>query len=408
MPKKKKASFFDDDKEESSSSDSSFPPGQNDSVPAFIPPPNSSPFQNQSNFQNPINQNIPPQSNFPNQGQGTIHQTNQQAGPVDQMTMLTQMMTTFQSMLSAGAMPQQWSSSTPFQQSEEMQEAIPHDIILPKTLERGIIAQKGLDVHPLYSKLFLTHENELLNGLPMGCTITLTGPAYSGKTRSALEMMINAVMKGIKTAYVVAEEGFFDTKGSGRNDLFSRFLQIAVEITGMSESEFRDKCDDLYVIIPAQYHLGKTWGDFIKDYRYVIEDLGCKFTIIDSINMLDPSKLNTVDNLNALKTYCHEKGVTSVVIGQVKDTGLPQGGEALFHTSEVSLHIYEKSMTSKAEAETWGSEYRQSIFLIEARSKVCHTVGFPIKINMHYKGLIRADENQPNKNDFPTGFWDKD
>ena len=54
------------------------------------------------------------------------------------MTLLTQMMNTFQSMMSAGAMPQQWSSSTPFQQSEPQQEAIPHDIILPKTLERGI------------------------------------------------------------------------------------------------------------------------------------------------------------------------------------------------------------------------------------------------------------------------------
>ena len=320
--------------------------------------------------------------------------------------MLTQMMTTFQSMLSAGAMPQQWSSSTPFQQTESVQEAIPHDIILPKTLERGIVVQEGLDVHPLYSKLFLQKEGTILHGLPKGCTITLTGPAYSGKTRSALEMMIRAITQGIKTAYVVAEEGFFDNQGSGRNDLFSRFLQIAEYITGMSEQEFREKYDDMYVIIPAQYHLGKTWADFIKDYRYVVEEMDCKFTIIDSINMLDPSKLNTVDNLNALKTYCHEKGVTSVVIGQVKDTGQPQGGEALFHTSEVSLHIYEKSMTSKAEAEQWGSEYRQSILLIEARSKVCHALNFPVKVTFKENGLIRADESQPDKSNFPDGFWD--
>ena len=400
MPKKKKPSFFDDDKEPVSKDDSAYPPESGDDFPSF--PQQSNPFQNQPSQQSIPSQSMPPAGQQGSQGQPTQNPT----GQIDQMTMLSQMMTTFQSMLSAGAMPQQWSSSTPFQQNEPVQEAIPHDIILPKTLERGIVAQEGLDVHPLYSKLFLEQEGKILHGLPKGCTITLTGPAYSGKTRSALEMMIRAVQQGIKTAYVVAEEGFFDSQGSGRNDLFSRFLQIAEYITGLSEKEFREKYDDMYVIIPAQYHLGKTWADFIKDYRYVIEEMGCKFTIIDSINMLDPSKLNTVDNLNALKTYCHEKGVTSVVIGQVKDTGQPQGGEALFHTSEVSLHIYEKSMTSKAEAETWGSEYRQSILLIEARSKVCHTIGFPLKINFKENGLVRADESQPDKNNFPEGFWD--
>ena len=399
MPKKKKASFFDDDSDLPSSKDSSYPPDSNESIPPFTQ--SSSPFQNQS---------IQPeqQSSFSSTGQPeAISQFSQQpANQVDQMTLLSQMMTTFQSMLSAGAMPQQWSSSTPFQQVEEVQESTPHDIIIPKTLERGIIVQEGLDVHPLYSKLFMANKHELLHGIPKGCTITLTGPAYTGKTRSALEMMVRAIMKGIKTAYVVAEEGFFDVNGSGRNDLFSRFLQIAEYISGLSEKEFREKYDDMYVVIPAQYHLGKTWADFIKDYRYVVEEMGCHFTIIDSINMLDPSKLNTVDNLNSLKTYCHEKGVTNVVIGQVKDTGLPQGGEALFHTSEVSLHIYEKSMTSKAEAEAWGSEYRQSIYLIEARSKVCHTVGLPVKINFKDNGLVRADDSQPNKNDFPAGFWE--
>lgn len=403
MPKKKKASFFDEEKDESKPDESAYPPGSGNDISQSPSSFQNQPFQQSSPFQTSDQaSNVPPQSQL-----GTQGQTGQQpAGQVDQMAMLTQMMNTFQSMLSAGAMPQQWSSSTPFQQAEDAQEPIPHDIILPKTLERGITTQKGLDVHPLYSKMFLENENTMLPGLPKGCTITLTGPAYSGKTRSALEMMVRAVMKGIKTAYVVAEEGFFDTNDSGRNDLFSRFLQIAEYISGMSESEFREKYDDMYVVIPAQYHLGKTWADFIKDYRYVVEEMGCKFTIIDSINMLDPSKLNTVDNLNSLKTYCHEKGVTSVVIGQVKDTGQPQGGEALFHTSEVSLHIYEKSMTSKAEAENWGSEYRQSILLIEARSKVCHTVSFPVKVNFKDNGLIRADATQPNQADFPKGFWD--
>lgn len=370
MAKKKREGFFDENDKEN--------------LPENMPPGDTDPF--------------PPISN---QGLST-GQSN------DPMSMMTQMMQTMQSMMQAGAMPQQWASSSPFQPSGEIEtpDTIPHDIILPKTLERGITAQEGLDLHPLYSKLFLKDTKNGLNGIPKGCTITLTGPAYSGKTRSALEIVINAVQNGIKTAYVVAEEGFYDDGTSGRNDLFSRFLQMAEVNTGMKADKFREKYDEDYVIIPNQYHLGKTWADFIKDYRYAVEELGCRLTIIDSINMLDPSKLNTVDNLNALKTYNHEKGITCIVIGQVKDSGVPQGGEALYHTSEVSIHIYEKSMTSKAEAEQWGSNYRDTIYLISARSKVCDTIRFPIRVEFGEQGLVRASLNQPEDHQFPDGFWD--
>ncbi|MHA2172724.1 MAG: hypothetical protein ACXAB7_22870, partial [Candidatus Kariarchaeaceae archaeon] len=170
--------------------------------------------------------------------------------------------------------------------------------------------------------------------------------------------------------------------------------------------QFRDKYDESYIIIPNQYHLGKTWGDFINDYRYAVEELECELTIIDSINMLDPSKLNTVDNLNALKTYNHEKGVTCIVIGQVKDSGVPQGGEALYHSSEVAIHVYEQTMTSKDLAARWGSNYRDSISLISARSKVCSTIGFPVRIMENEEGVIRAVTEQPEDHEFPKGFWE--
>lgn len=369
MAKKKKPSFFDEDTDDEDNEN--IPPGVEDPFPD-----SSSPFK-------------PQQENDP-------------------MAMMSQMMQTFQSMMAVGASPQQWASSQPFQQGEEVEETeqVSHDIILPETLERGITTQVGLDVHPLYSKLFLTDDGSMLNGIPKGCTMTLTGPSYSGKTRSALEIIARAVTQGIKTCYVVAEEIFYDELGTGRNDLFSRFLQIATDVTGMSEKEFRKKHDKDYVIIPNQYHLGKSWSDFIKDYRYAVEELECKLTIIDSINMLDPSKLNTVDNLNALKTYNHEKGITCLVIGQVKDSGQPQGGEALFHTSEVALHLYEQTMTSKAMAEAWGSEYRDSVLLISARSKLSGALSFPVKVYFDNNGSLRASPDQPDSHEFPENFWD--
>ena len=94
------------------------------------------------------------------------------------------------------------------------------------------------------------------------------------------------------------------------------------------------------------------------------------------------------------------------MIGQVKDSGVPQGGEALFHSSEVSIHLYERTMTSKDLAAKWGSEYRASVNLVTARSKVCATINFPIKVTENEHGLLRADSAQPPDHAIPDGFWD--
>ncbi|NIR42671.1 MAG: hypothetical protein GWM93_07440, partial [Gemmatimonadetes bacterium] len=51
--------------------------------------------------------------------------------------------------------------------------------------------------------------------------------------------------------------------------------------------------------------------DFIARYRYLVEKAEIGFVVIDSLNMLDPSRSQkTADNLAALKTYNHENGVT--------------------------------------------------------------------------------------------------
>lgn len=340
-------------------------------------------------------------------GQPTVHSA--QPGQPDQMA---QMLQTFQNMLGTlitGGAQQQYQSAVPFTPETKKPEAPIHDVVMPSTLKKGIVAQQALDIHPLYGRLFLDDNGELLGGIPKGCTITITGPPYIGKTRSAMEMMIRALQQGMKVAFVVAEEGFYDDVDSGRNDLFSRFLKMAEQLTGLREKEFRKKYDDSYVIIPNQYHLGKTWSDFIRDYRYAVEELEIRFILIDSINMLDPSKLNTVENLNALKTYNHSKGVTAVVIGQIKDSGLPQGGEALFHTSEVSLHMFTTYMSSKDMAAKWGAEYKDYVPMITARSKVCGSIAFPVKTYLDEEhGLLRADVIQPPENVLPKDFYEEE
>ncbi len=89
----------------------------------------------------------------------------QQSPQMHPMAMMSQMMASFQSMMTG---------SQPYQENTvEISREVSHNIIIPKTVDRGIVKQQGLDIHPLYSKLFMDHENNQLNGIPAGCTITV-------------------------------------------------------------------------------------------------------------------------------------------------------------------------------------------------------------------------------------------
>ncbi len=114
-----------------------------------------------------------------------------------------------------------------------------------------------------------------------------------------------------------------------------------------------------------------------------------KFVVIDSLNMLDPTKNRTADNLSALKTYNHEKGITCICIGQIRDTGMPVGGEALMHTADVVFLIEEMSLGSKEQAELWGGKYRDKIDVISAVKSVTTPI-FPYPIRLHRDGATGA------------------
>ena len=109
-------------------------------------------------------------------------------------------------------------------------------------------------------------------------------------------------------AFVVAEESFHDPDGNGRDDLCSRFVKIGCDVTGLSEKDFRKKVLENVFVLESQYHKGHSRDDFVNKYRYLAEREEIGFLVIDSLNMLDPSRSRTVDNLWALKTYNHEMG----------------------------------------------------------------------------------------------------
>lgn len=245
------------------------------------------------------------------------------------------------------------------------------DIIRPSLLAGRIKKQQALPLGSVFDHLCLTEDGQhSLGGVPMGCTIALAGPPGKGKTRSAMAGLSRLAAQGKPVAFVIAEEGFHNDESSGRDDLCSRLCKIGMAVTGMKEADFSKKVLENVYVLQSQYHLGHTWDDFVSKYRYLVEKAQIKFVVIDSLNMLDPTKNRTADNLSALKTYNHEKGITCICIGQIRDTGMPVGGEALMHTADAVFLIEEMSLGSKEIAEMWGGKYRDKIDIVRAIKSV--------------------------------------
>ena len=164
------------------------------------------------------------------------------------------------------------------------------------------------------------------------------------------------------------------------------------------EANFRKQVLENVYVMESQYHKGNSWDDFVSKYRYLVEKEEIGFVVVDSLNMLDPTKNHTADNLSALKTYNHEQGTTCLCIGQIRDTGSPVGGEALMHTADAVFLIEEMSLGSKEIAELWGGKYRDKIDIIRAIKSVS-TPTFPNSIRVDRDpatGILVVHESQPD------------
>jgi KaiC/GvpD/RAD55 family RecA-like ATPase len=303
-------------------------------------------------------------------------------------------------MMDPSAMP--FAAPAPVQDGDRGLDA---DIIRPATLDELLREQQPLPTGSVLDHLALTSDGKHgLGGLPKGCTMAFVGPPGKGKTRTALATLARAAQAGTRVGFVVAEEGFHDAAGSGRDDLCSRLVKIGMAATGLDEKKFRkDVLENVYVL-ESQYHKGQTWDDFIARYRYLVEKANITFVVIDSLNMLDPTKNRTADNLSALKTYNHEKGVTCLCIGQIRDSGQPVGGEALMHTADAVYLLEELGLTSKEMAEEWGGKYRDTIDVIRIVKSVT-TPTFPHRVRVTQElgsGMLVVHEAQPAAFALPT------
>jgi KaiC/GvpD/RAD55 family RecA-like ATPase len=273
------------------------------------------------------------------------------------------------------------------------------DMIRPSLLSHRIKTQHGIRVGSILDSLCLTDDRKhSLGGLPKGCTIAFAGPPGKGKTRTALAGLARVAMGGEPVAFVIAEEGFHSDDDDGRDDLCSRMCKIGMAATGLDESAFGKKVLENIFVLQSQYHKGHTWDDFVTKYRYLVEKENIRFVVIDSLNMLDPTKNRTADNLSALKTYNHEKGITCICIGQIRDTGMPVGGEALMHTADCVILIEQMSLGSKEIAEFWGGKYRDTIEVITAiKSVTTPILPYPIRTDREPgTGVLIVHPAQPN------------
>ncbi|MCB9555808.1 MAG: AAA family ATPase [Deltaproteobacteria bacterium] len=274
------------------------------------------------------------------------------------------------------------------------------EIIRPATLDELIKEQQAVPMGSVLDLLCLTPDGEhALGGIPRGCTIAFAGPPGTGKTRTALAGIARVAAAGQRVALVVAEEGFHDDSGGGRDDLCSRLVKIAMAATGLDEKAVKKQVLENIYVLESQYHKGQTWDDFVTKYRYLVEKEQIRFVVIDSLNMLDPSKNRTADNLSALKTYNHEKGITCMCVGQIRDSGSPVGGEALQHTADVVFLLELMSLSSKEIAEMWGGKYRDQIEVIRAIKSVTTPIfAHPIRVTRSTaSGELVAHDAQPEQ-----------
>ncbi len=323
--------------------------------------------------------------------------------PMPQANPMLAMMQMMQGMMMGGAMggmtvdPAAMPFAAP-QAVEDQDLGLDADIIRPATLTRRIKTQEAVALGSVLDLLCLTEDGRnALGGIPKGCTMALAGPPGKGKTRSALAGMVRVAQSGEKVVFVVAEEGFHNRETAGRDDLCSRMVKLGMAVTGLDEEALSSQALENFYVLESQYHKGQSWDDFIQRYRYLVEKEAITFVVIDSLNMLDPTKHRTADNLSALKTYNHEHGVTCLCIGQIRDTGAPAGGEALQHTADAFFLIEEMGLGSKEIAELWGGKYREKIEVIRAVKSVTTPIfPHPIRISRDDNlGVMGVHERQP-------------
>lgn len=213
-------------------------------------------------------------------------------------------------------------------------------------------------------------------GIPSGCTISISGEAGIGKTRLALAVAGNLSTQ-MPVGYVTSEEPW--TGRVGRQALAGRFAEISPDANEES----------VHVLDMTQFDGASTWDDFIKRYRYLIEEVEVAVVIIDSLTALDPSRRHSAEHMASLRSYNLKHGVTCLVLSQVKDTGDPNGGSALIHGADMHIDFSYKTASNKQLAADWGVEPKGQITTMQShKSVVCRIPCQWVRVDCNGLGVL--------------------
>lgn len=257
-----------------------------------------------------------------------------------------------------------------------------------------IRAQEALATGSVLDSLCLTLDrSSALGGIPKGAVSALIGPSGKGKTRTALAILARVAQGGANVGLVTGEVPEA-APGSGREDLLSRAVRIGTAATGLDEASLRAGALSKLYIAPCLPHRGLSWDDIVARVRHLVERVGVRLLVVDNLAPLDPARASSAENLAALRSYLHERGVTGLVIGTLRDPSL-LGTEGL-HGADAVFVIEEIGLTSKEMAEQWGGRYRDKIDVIRAVKCSTNPI-FPhlVRTTLDGPGVLRPHPAQP-------------
>ena len=184
-------------------------------------------------------------------------------------------------------------------------------------------------------------------GLVPGTATLLTGPAGVGKTTASVQAMVAALGRGERAAYFLFDERL--------PTLLKRSASLGMDLAPFIESGQLD----IRAIDPAEM----SPGEFSGAVRTVVEDLGAKLVVIDSLNAYLQSMPNEqflVLQMHEMLTYLGQKGVVSLLI-------LGLHGVMGDIRSDVDLSYLSDTVVQLRYFEAEG-EVRQAISVIKTRT----------------------------------------
>lgn len=186
----------------------------------------------------------------------------------------------------------------------------------------------------LLDKLFLDDGGTPLNGIPVEGQYGLIGLPDSGKSILMQEVVLRVAQR--RKVVLVTSEDLWESE-TDRADLQSR-MRKRIEALNLDWNVIRK---NLLVIDTVKFTELRDWKTFIETYRYIVENFGLDFLVVDSITWMDSYRGALKNRLMELCRYNQLKGITAFYVTQRGSDSYDgysiAGGIGLAHNLDVNI-----------------------------------------------------------------------